>query len=333
MGDEGVDGPRRAGRHGGVHAGADGEVDQPRPGRSPARRGARRTQRGRHRTSMAPGVGHDGWRAANLAAHRGCSSTVEPLPSKQMVPVRFRSPAPGLTARSARRSRRSRTWASSGSAPYSRLARRWRSRSQHWSSITSMSRSRSASAAGTLLAHGVLLVGERSQPVEDHAVVHRPPRTRPPGPDIVSTCSTVPGRGSGRAGARAAASVDAVRSPRERRPATMSTPTSPPTRPRVTVPAITAMKAAGYADRHDHRLRRHVRPPRRRGRRRHDPRRRLARHGRPGRAAHDPRRPRRDGLPRAHRRAGRARRRSSSATCRSARTRSARSRRSRARSA
>ena len=52
------------------------------------------------------------------------------------------------TAGSPRRSSRRAAPRQSGSRPNSRLARRWRSRSQHWSSITSSSRSRAGSCFG-----------------------------------------------------------------------------------------------------------------------------------------------------------------------------------------
>ena len=53
----------------------------------------------------------------------------------------------GITGGSARRRRSERTSAVDGSSPNSRRARRWRSRSQHWSSATSSSFKRALSAA------------------------------------------------------------------------------------------------------------------------------------------------------------------------------------------
>ena len=70
---------------------------------------------------------------------------------------------------------------------------------------------------------------------------------------------------------------------------------------KVTVPGLARAQGSRrvVADeaRDGHRLRRHVRPARRRGRRRRAPRRRLARHGRPGQATTLPGHARRDGVP------------------------------------
>ena len=74
--------------------------------------------------------------------------------------------------------------ASSGSSPYCRLARRWRSRSQHWSRWASSSciRARCSSVCSLRLAQLVLLVHEIVDAAEDVLLVHgRDPAPATPG--------------------------------------------------------------------------------------------------------------------------------------------------------
>ena len=75
---------------------------------------------------------------------------------------------------------------------------------------------------------------------------------------------------------------------------------SPPTRPKpVTVPDFLSARSPGRQAHRPHRVRLHVRPPPRRGRRRCHPRRRFARHGRAGPSDRPARHARRDHLPHA----------------------------------